>query len=132
MREKRLFRRIVFVANGVLQYQDQRFPCHVENISQNGALVGAEDAACELICQGGKCVLTLYQSVGCGGADLTSQVVHSGFGLVGLKFIELDAAQEKCLADIIEQAAREEATEGSTSSRLYARLGINADRERWE
>lgn len=132
MREKRVFRRIVFVAHGVLQFQDQRFPCHIENISLNGALVGAEDAACEQICRGGRCVLTLHQGAGGPGVDLNAQVVHSGFGLVGLRFTELDADQEKCLAGIIGQAAYEEAPGGGTSSHVYARPGINADRERWE
>jgi PilZ domain len=129
MREKRSLRRIVFVANGVLRYQEQRFPCHVENISLHGALVGAEDVVCELVHQGERCALTLYQGVGGPGVDLTAQVVHSGFGLVGLSFVDLDAAQEKCLAGIIEQAAHGEAA-GGGASRLYTRLGINADRGR--
>ena len=130
MHEKRSLRRIVFVANGVLWYQEQRFPCHVENISLHGALVGADDAACELIRHGELCALTLYQGAGEPGVDLPAQVVHSGFGLLGLKFAELDAAREKSLADIMEQAARGEAPTGGGASRLYTRLGINADRAR--
>lgn len=127
MREKRALRRIVFVANGVLQYQDQRFPCHVENISLHGALVGVDDAACEVVRQGERCELTLPPGVGGPGIDLTAQVVHSGFGLVGLRFAELDAARERRLEDLIEQAARGMAAADGGASRLYARLGINAD-----
>jgi len=130
MREKRSLRRIVFVANGVLRCQDQRFPCYVENISLNGALVGAEDAACELVRQGERCALTLRQGAGGPGVELTAQVVHAGFGLVGLRFVDLDAGQEQRLAGIIEQAVHDEASAGEGASRLYTRLGINADRVR--
>lgn len=130
MREKRFSQRIVLVANGVLQYQGQRFPCYVENISRHGALVGAEDAACELVCQGEGCVLSLHEGLGVAGVDLTAKVVHAGFGLVGLRFVELDAAQEKSLEEIVGKAARGEAPPGDPS-RLYTRLGINTDRGRW-
>ena len=131
MREKRSSQRIVFVANGVLQYQHQRFPCHVENISMSGALVGVEDAACDLARQEKGCVLSVPQGLGAPSVDLTAQVVHSGFGLVGLRFAELDAAQEKGLAEVVGKAVHEEAPAGKDSSRLYTRLGINTDKGRW-
>lgn len=116
------------MANGVLLYQDQRFPCHVENVSLHGALVGVDDPVCELLHQGGRCGLTLRQGGGGPGIDLDAQIVHSGFGLVGLRFVGLDATREKGLADIIEQASQGEVSAGGDASRLYARLGINADR----
>ena len=128
MREKRSSHRFVFVANGVLQCQHQRFPCHVENISLHGALIGVEDAACEMARQVGKCVLSLPQGLGAPSVDLMAQVVHSGFGLVGLRFDELDASQEKRLAEVVVKAVHEETPAGGDSSRLYTRLGINADK----
>jgi len=130
MREMRSSQRIVFVANGILQCRHQHFPCHVENISRNGALVGVEDAACGLARQEGRCVLSLPQGLSAPAVELPAQVVHSGFGLVGLRFIELDAAQEKNLTEIIGKAAHEEAPAERNSSRLYTRLGINADKGR--
>lgn len=111
-------------------YQDQRFPCHVENISLHGALVGVDDGVCELVRQGEPCALILHQAAGGSGIDLAAQVVHSGFGLLGLRFAELDAAREKSLADIMEQAARGETPAGGGASRLYTRLGINEYRGR--
>jgi c-di-GMP-binding flagellar brake protein YcgR len=130
MREKRSSQRIVFVANGVLQCRHQRFPCHVENISRNGALVGVEDVACELTCQEGRCVLSLPQGLNVPAVDLSAEVVHSGFGLVGLRFVELDAAQEKSLAEIVRKVSHEETPAEKNFSRLYTRLGINADKGR--
>jgi hypothetical protein len=130
MREKRSSQRFAFVANGVLKCQHQRFPCHVENISLNGALVGVEDAACDLARQEGKCVLSLLQGLGVASIDLTALVVHSGFGLVGLRFAELDAAQEKRLAEVVGSVVHEETPGGRASSSLYTRLGINADKGR--
>jgi c-di-GMP-binding flagellar brake protein YcgR len=128
MREKRSSQRIVFVANGVLQCRDQRFPCHVENISLNGALAGVEDTACDLARQEGRCVLSLPQGLSAPAVDLAAQVVHTGFGLVGLRFVELDAAQEKGLAEFVGKAAHEETPAERNSSGLYIRLGINADK----
>jgi hypothetical protein len=127
MREKRSSQRIVFVANGVLQCRHQRFPCHVENISRNGALIGVEDAACELARQEGRCMLSFPQSLGASAVDLPAQVVHAGFGLLGLRFVGLDAPQEKSLAEIVGKAAHEETPAERNASRLYARLGINTD-----
>ena len=127
MREKRSSQRIVYVANGVLECRHQRFPCHVENISRNGALVGAEDAACELARQEG-CALLLLKTLGAPAVELPAQVVHSGFGLVGLRFVELDADQETSLAEIVEKAAHEETAAERNPSNLYTRLGINADK----
>jgi hypothetical protein len=131
MSEKRSSQRFVFVANGVLQCQHQRFPCHVENISLHGALVGVEDAACELARQEERCVLSLPQGLGAPSVDLTAQVVHSGFGLVGLRFAELNAAQEKCLVEVVGKAAHEKTPAGGDPSHLYNRLGINASKGRW-
>ncbi|KAA0889084.1 PilZ domain-containing protein [Oryzomonas rubra] len=131
MREKRSSRRIVFVANGVLQYQSQRFPCYVENISLHGALVSSDDAACDVVRQGERCVLTLQQGDGLPPLDVTAQIIHYGFGLVGLRFVEPDAAMETALAAIVGRAAQEEMAGGKDSSRLYTRLGINTDRGRW-
>ena len=128
MREKRSSQRIVFLANGVLQCQHQRFPCHVENISLNGALAGVEDEACDLARQEGRCVLSLPQGLGEPAVDLAAQVVHTGFGLVGLRFVELDAAQQKSLAEIVGKVPHEETPAERNSSRLYTRLGINADK----
>ena len=127
MHEKRSSQRIVFVANGVLECRHQRFPCHVENISRNGALVGAEDAACELARQEG-CALLLPKTLGAPAVELPAQVVHSGFGLVGLRFVELDSVQEKGLDAIVEKAAHEETSAERNSTSLYTRLGINADK----
>jgi len=127
MREKRSSQRIVVVANGVLQCRDQRFPCHVENISRSGALVGVQDEACELARQEQGCVLSLPQGMGLLAVDLPALVVHSGFGLVGLRFSGLDEAREKYLAEIVGKAAQEEALADGYCSRLYTRLGINAD-----
>jgi c-di-GMP-binding flagellar brake protein YcgR len=115
------------LANGVLQCLHQRFPCHVENISRNGALVGVEDAACDLVRQERRCVLSLPQGLGAPALDLAAQVVHTGFGLAGLRFVELDAAQEKHLAEIVVKAAHEKTSAERNSSRLYTRLGINTD-----
>jgi hypothetical protein len=130
MREKRSSRRIVFAANGVVVYQTQRFPCHVENISPHGALVGVDDAACEAVRQGERCLLTLHQGAGLPSVEVAAQIVHQGFGLVGLRFVEPDAAQEITLAAIVTQASQEEMAAGKDSSRLYDRLGINTDRGR--
>ena len=127
MREKRSSQRIVFVANGVLQCQHQRFPCHVENISLIGALAGVEDAACDLARQEGRSVLSLPQGLGAPALDLAAQVVHTGFGLVGLRFVEMDAAQKKSLAEIVEKAAHEETPAKRNSSRQYTHQGNNAD-----
>jgi hypothetical protein len=131
MREKRSSRRIVFVANGVLQYQNQRFPCYVENISPHGALIGLDDDACELIRQGERCVLTLQRGAGDPPVDVAAQIIHYGFGLIGLRFVEPSAALETTLAAIVERATQEEMTADKDSSRLYTRLGINTDRGRW-
>ncbi|QEM67318.1 PilZ domain-containing protein [Geobacter sp. FeAm09] len=131
MREKRASRRIVFVANGALLYQNQRFPCHVENISPHGALVGLDEADCEAVRQGERCVLVLPLGGDAPPAQVPAQVIHNGFGLIGLRFAESDAALESVLAAIVERAAREETATGRDSSRLYARLGINTDRSRW-
>ncbi|KAB0670119.1 PilZ domain-containing protein [Oryzomonas sagensis] len=131
MREKRSSRRIVFVANGVLQYQSQRFPCYVENISLHGALVSSDDAACDVVRQGERCVLTLQQGDGLPPLDVAAQIIHYGFGLVGLKFGEPDAALETALTAIVGRAVQEEVAGGKDSSRLYTRLGINTDRGRW-
>ena len=109
MREKRSSQRNIFVANGVLQCRHQRFPCHVENISLNGALVGVEDAACDLARQEGRCVLSLPLGLGAPAVDMAAQVVHTGFGLAGLRFVDLDAVQEKRLAEFV--------------------VGINADKQ---
>ena len=127
MGEKRSLRRIVFVANAILECRHQRFPCHVENISRNGALVGVEDAACELARREERCGLSLPQGLNASTLDLSAQVVHSGFGLVGLRFVELDAAQEKNLTEIVEKAAHEVRLAEREPSRLYNHLGINAD-----
>lgn len=123
MREKRSSQRNVFVANGVLQCRHQRFPCHVENISMNGALVGVEDAACELARQEGGCVLSLPQGLGAPPVDLAARIVHTGYGLAGLRFVDLDPVQEERLAEIVVKAAQ--GNSPTDSSPLYTRLGIN-------
>jgi len=133
MREKRSSQRNVFVANGVLLCRQQRFPCHVENISLNGALVGAEDAACDAARQEGRCVLSLPLGLGAPAVDVAAQVVHTGFGLAGLRFVDLDADQEKRLAEIIVKATatnKNSSAGGDSSSPLYTRLGINTDNGR--
>lgn len=104
MRENRAARRISMVAKGELRHKSQCLRCRLENISLTGALVSLEDSAREPIPPGADCILTLRHGEGANPVDVTAQVVHYGFGLVGLNFGCLDNASGVAVSAIINGA----------------------------
>ena len=87
----------------MLAGMQQRYP--LENLSLNGALVSFEGSA--MVRPGNRGTFT----VDVDGTDVPLmfevEVMHSGFSLVGLKFVDMDAATKVRLPELMERLTSE-------------------------
>lgn len=76
---------------GSLWHRGTLCPCILENISERGALVRLRDSTGEPIQTGDECTLTIFRGNEKPVVKLSTTVIHHGFTLVGLKFVESNA-----------------------------------------
>jgi len=101
MSNKRSSQRIALMVSGFLRYKEHQLPCRIENISKNGVLISLNDSLCDPICRGELWDLTFFPSGHARPITLATQVVHYGFALIGLKFINPDMIGVNLLEEII-------------------------------
>jgi len=85
-----------------LQHKGTHCLCRLENISTSGTLVRLKDSTCDPIQKGDECTLTIFKDSEKPAVQVATRVVHQGFTLVGLKFIELDSEKSSALGRFIE------------------------------
>ncbi|NVN91176.1 MAG: PilZ domain-containing protein [Desulfuromonadales bacterium] len=90
---------------GSLQHRGMHCPCRLENISMYGSLIRLKDSTCEPIQMGDACTLTIYKNPEKPAVHIATRVVHQGFTLVGLQFVDLDSEKIRCLGQLIEGIA---------------------------
>jgi hypothetical protein len=89
--EKRRFHRVSIVTKSVLTHKDNAFQGRLENISASGALLSLRDSALVLIRPGDRCDFAVYPGEEDIPLRFEAEVVHSGFSVVGVKFLAMDA-----------------------------------------
>jgi hypothetical protein len=99
--EKRKFPRVSLPVSGILTYRDGMYPALLENISLAGALVSLQQCDCPPMSRGERCSLALYRG-GIGGAlQFTTRVVHFGFDMASVRFVNLDQNTRLMLRSVI-------------------------------
>jgi hypothetical protein len=97
--EHRRFHRVKFSARGDLQHQGMNYPVRLENISLRGALISSNE--CIMVPAGDVCTLTIELADGA-VLQLTAEVVHSFFSMVGVEFVAFAQDTELRLFRLLE------------------------------
>jgi c-di-GMP-binding flagellar brake protein YcgR len=88
-----------------LRHRGMNCLCQLENISMSGTLVRLKDSTCDPIQKDDECTLTIFKDSEKPAVQIATRVVHQGFTLVGLKFIESDSERISSLVRFIEGIA---------------------------
>ena len=107
MSAKRRFHRVSGNTGAVLQFDDTKCNCRLENISPSGALVSLKSSTGATIHRGDTLLLKLHQEHEDSTVVIRSRVAHIGFSLLGLAFLDPDAAATAYLEKIIARVSRE-------------------------
>lgn len=87
--EKRTFPRVAMNAAGLLVYRDELCHARLENISLAGALVTLEGGE-PAMSPGERCSLVLYRDGNNTSLRFTTRLVHLGYGMACVRFVNLD------------------------------------------
>jgi hypothetical protein len=117
--EKRSFPRVTLAASGLLMYKEGLYRARLENISLAGALVSIHESDYPYISRGERCSLALYQSGAARPLRLSTRMVHLGFDLACVKFVNLDQNTRLMLRSIIAH----QVPEGNPASAKSCRYG---------
>jgi c-di-GMP-binding flagellar brake protein YcgR len=99
--EKRRFPRVSLAASGLLLYKEGLYRTRLENISLAGALVSLHECDYPHIARGERCSLALYQSDAAGPLRLSTRMVHLGYDMACVRFVNLDQNTRLMLRSII-------------------------------
>jgi hypothetical protein len=99
--EKRSFPRVSLAASGLLVYRDGVYRARVENISLSGALLSLETGEVPEVSRGEHCSLALRRDACGSGLRLSTRIVHFGYDMVCLRFVNLDQNTRLMLRSII-------------------------------
>ena len=99
--EKRKYPRVDLSVGGLLTYRDGRYSARLENISLAGALVSLQEGDCPPMSRGERCSLALYRSGSSGTLQFTTKVVHFGYDMASVRFVNLDQNTRLMLRSII-------------------------------
>ena len=99
--EKRNFPRVNLPASGLLGYREARYGARLENISIAGALITLQQSDCPDISRGERCTLALYLHRGGEALRLTTRMVHFGFDMACVRFVDLDQNTRLMLRSVI-------------------------------
>jgi len=99
--EKRSFPRVNLAASGLLVVREGLYRARLENISLNGALVTLEETDGPPLSTGERCSLALYRSGSDASLRFSTKVVHLGYGMACVKFVNLDQATRLTLRSLI-------------------------------
>ena len=99
--EKRSFPRVNLPASGLLGYREGRYGARLENISISGALITLQQSDCPDISRGERCTLALYLHGGGEALRLTTLIVHFGFDMACVRFVNLDQNTRLMLRGLI-------------------------------
>src|SRR5689334_16456536 len=105
MIEKRRFHRISLASKCALACNDAIHEGYLENLSLNGALVSFKGST--MVRPGNRGTFTLYVDWHAVPFLFEVEVVHSGFSLVGLKFLDMDAGTKVRLPELMERLTSE-------------------------
>ncbi|HTG82471.1 MAG TPA: PilZ domain-containing protein [Geobacteraceae bacterium] len=101
MVEKRRLQRVRYVSKSVLFCNDARHEGRLENLSPSGALASFEGTI--LARPGNTGVLDLHVDGHNGPLRFEVEVAHSGFSMVGMKFIGMDPGMKERLQELVER-----------------------------
>jgi c-di-GMP-binding flagellar brake protein YcgR len=118
--EKRRNPRVDLPASGLLVYEDGMYLARLENISLSGALVALQDGECPPISRGERCSLALYRSGG-EALRLSTRMVHLGYDMVCVRFVNMDQNTRLMLRSIIARQMPETCRLPARSSQLHSR-----------
>jgi c-di-GMP-binding flagellar brake protein YcgR len=99
--EKRSFPRVNLAADGLLVYRDALYRARLENISLAGALVSFDGEDEPAIGPGERCQLALYRDGNNTSLRFSTRVVHLGYGMASVRFVNLDEATRLKLRSLI-------------------------------
>jgi hypothetical protein len=102
--EHRRFHRVKFAAKGVLSHQGLAYQIRLENISLRGALVSSEEFI--MIPEGDQCSLSLRLKAE-EALEITVQIVHSFFSMVGVQFVSMEKDAELRLFELLKGVTKE-------------------------
>jgi hypothetical protein len=105
MIEKRRFHRIRLASICSLACNDATHEGRLENLSLNGALVSFKGSI--LVRPGNQGTFSLHVDGHAVPLVFEVEVVHSGFSMVGVKFLDMDAATKVRLAELMEKLTSE-------------------------
>jgi c-di-GMP-binding flagellar brake protein YcgR len=77
------------------------YSARLENISLAGALVSLQEGDCPPMSRGERCSLALYRSGSSGTLQFTTKVVHFGYDMASVRFVNLDQNTRLMLRSII-------------------------------
>lgn len=99
--EKRKFPRVNLPVSGILTYRDAMYSARLENISLAGALISLQEYDYPPMSRGERCSLALYRSGSSGALQFTTRVVHFGFDMASVRFVNLDQNTRLMLRSVI-------------------------------
>jgi len=99
--EKRKSLRVNLPVSGILTYRDGMYSAQLENISLTGALITLREYDCPPMSRGERCSLALYRSGSGGALQFTTRVVHFGFDMATVRFVNLDQNTRLMLRSVI-------------------------------
>ncbi|HYS43990.1 MAG TPA: PilZ domain-containing protein [Geobacteraceae bacterium] len=105
MVEKRRFHRIRLASKCSLDCNNAIHEGRLENLSLNGALVSFKGSI--LVRPGNRGTFSFHVDGDAVPLRFEVEVVHSGFSMVGVKFIDLDAGTKARLAELMERLTAE-------------------------
>jgi len=101
MNEQRQYNRVRFSAKCSLSHNNISYMGHLENISENGALISFSDGV--VIPRDDSCSLTIYLEDENSPLHVLIEVVHSNFTMIGIKFSSKDVEKQERLHNLIER-----------------------------
>jgi hypothetical protein len=118
--EKRKFPRVNLTLSGILTYREGMYCARLDNISLAGALVSLREYDCPPMSRGERCSLALYRSGSSGTLQFTTRVVHFGYDMATVRFVNLDVSIRLMLRSLIAHQIPER---NSTAPRISHCLG---------
>jgi hypothetical protein len=103
--EQRRFHRVTFSAPGDLIHHDMTYRVQLGNISLRGALISADE--CIMVPLHETCTLSIWLEEVDTPLILTTQVVHSFFSMVGVKFVSFADDAESRLFELLKKITSE-------------------------
>lgn len=105
--QRRRFHRILLTSKSSLIRGDNRHEGRLENASLNGALISFSERI--PVREGERCTLVIYPDEGGAPLELTVDIIHTHFTMVGVQFVEVEEEARQRLYRIIEEASDEPA-----------------------